>query len=291
MRLPPKRRALAVIVPVANVRRFFGNHRSPARSPSPRRMMFFQPPPTAAVAPSSRAPPAPLSRLRADFCSFCWTFSVVLVSYRKNFASVSSREPSRRRRSRATLEVPFSRGDWETWGGSPEATSPSPGTGARRRDVSGVAPLARPCPRRLGGLESPDGVSGGAGQRIAPRIVPYARIVSTKDDVGRRVGNGGRRRTLGVDAAVHYLRRAHDTTRSTPSEEEGVQRPAPRARDCFVANSALTIQSFFTFSERFGNRQNRPKRGVRPTNRYVCVAVSDLRLATPAWHSILTFRD
>lgn len=163
MRLPPKRRALAVIVPVANVRRFFGNHhRSPARSRSSPRRLFSQPPPTAAVAPSSRAPPAPLSRLRADFCSFCWTFSVVLVSYRKN-TEVSSREPSRRRRSRATLEVPFSRGDWETWGGSPEATSPSPGTGARRRDVSGVAPLARPCPRRLGGLESPDGVSGGGG--------------------------------------------------------------------------------------------------------------------------------
>ena len=128
------------------------------------------------------------------------------------------------------------------------------------------------------------GCRGGAGQRIAPRIVPvpYARIVSTKDDVGRRVGNGGRRRTLGVDAAVHYLRRAHDTTRSTPSEEEGVQRPAPRARDCFVANSALTMQSI-TFSERFGNRQHRPKRGVRPTSRYVCVAVSDF-----PWHADAT---
>ena len=131
--------------------------------------MFFQPPPTAAVAPSSRVllsrtSRALLSRLRADFCSSCWTFSVVSVSYR-NKTEVSSRDPSRRRRSRATLEVPFSRGDWETLGGSPEATSPSPGTspgtGARRRDVSGAAPLARPCPRRLGGLESPEWVSGG----------------------------------------------------------------------------------------------------------------------------------
>ena len=248
--------------------------------------MFFQPLPTAAeveIAPSSRAPPAPLSRLRADFCSFCWTFSVVSVSYRKN-TEVSSREPSRRRPPRATLEVPFSRGDWETWGGSPEATSPSPGTspgtGARRRDVSGAAPLARPCPRRLGGLESPEWVSGGGGSANRSEDCPV--LVSTKDDVGRRVGNGGRRRTLGVDAAVHYLRRAHDTTRSTPSEEEGVQRPAPRARDCFVANSALTMQSI-TFSERFGNRQNRPKRGVRPTSRYVCVAVSDF-----PWHADAT---
>ena len=133
--------------------------------------MFFQPPPTAAVAPSSRVllsrtSRALLSRLRADFCSSCWIFSVVLVSYR-NKTEVSSCDPSRRRRSRATLEVPFSRGDWETLGGSPEATSPSPGTspgtGARRRDVSGAAPLARPCPRRLGGLESPEWVSGGGG--------------------------------------------------------------------------------------------------------------------------------
>ena len=240
-----------MIVPVANVRRF-GNLRSFARSPLPRRMfwMFFQPPPTAAVAPSSRVllsrtSRALLSRLRADFCSSCWIFSVVLVSYR-NKTEVSSCDPSRRRRSRATLEVPFSRGDWETLGGSPEATSPSPGTspgkGARRRDVSGAAPLARPCPRRLGGLESPEWVSGGG--RVSESLRGLSRTRgSCRRNVGRRVGNGGRRRTLGVDAAAHDLRRAHDTTRSTPSEEEGVQGPAPRARECFVANSALTIQS------------------------------------------------
>ena len=86
--------------------------------------------------------------------------------------------------------------------------------------------------------------SGCRGGRVSESLRGLSRTRgSCRRNVGRRVGNGGRRRTLGVDAAAHDLRRAHDTTRSTPSEEEGVQGPAPRARDCFVANSALTIQS------------------------------------------------
>ena len=254
--------------------------------------MFFQPPPTAAVAPSSRVllsrtSRALLSRLRADFCSSCWIFSVVLVSYR-NKTEVSSCDPSRRRRSRATLEVPFSRGDGDfggVTGGDVPVPGTSPGTGARRRDVSGAAPLARPCPRRLGGLESPEWVSGG-GSAESLRGLSRTRG-SCRRIMGRRVGNGGRRRTLGVDAAAHDLRRAHDTTRSTPSEEEGVQGP-PRARG--LLRRELGTNNPINQSRSRNNqgwfRQELPKSAISPG---LIERLAPIFPRRPAWHSIFNF--
>ena len=217
--------------------------------------MFFQPPPTAAVAPSSRVllsrtSRALLSRLRADFCSSCWIFSVVLVSYR-NKTEVSSCDPSRRRRSRARPSRCLFRAGigrlWGVTGGDVPVPGDVPGDGgeAARRFGCSTAREAMPASARRAGVT---GV--GVGGRVSESLRGLSRTRgSCRRNVGRRVGNGGRSITLGVDAAAHDLRRAHDTTRSTPSEEEGVQGPAPRARDCFVANSALTINQSITFSE------------------------------------------
>ena len=193
---------------------------------------------------------APLERF---FRGFAQTFARLVGFFRSCWFRIGTRRRFLRATRRAgggrarPSRCLFRAGIGRLWGGH-RRRRPRPRGRPRGRGRGGATFRVQHRSRghaRVGsaGWSHRSGCRGGAGQRIAPRIVPYARIVSTKDDVGRRVGNGGRRRTLGVDAAAHDLRRAHDTTRSTPSEEEGVQGPAPRARECFVANSALTIQS------------------------------------------------
>ena len=205
--------------------------------------------------PSRLASPAPLSRLRADSSPPLFLFWVVSSSSRR-----PSWEPRRRAPPRSDLGVPSSVGDWETWGGSPEATSPSPGTPgiwARRRGVSGAEPLARPNLCRLERLESKRTGVWGGGQRIAPRTMnrPVPRIASTNENARRRVGNGGPRRTLGVAGAVRHLRRAHGTTRSTPSEEEG-GRSSPRARGSARRGTRhLETITFSAFRKRLGGSE------------------------------------
>jgi hypothetical protein len=150
--------------------------------------------------------------------------------------------------------VPSSVGDWETWGGSPEATSPSlgtPGRGARRRGVSGAEPLARPGPRRLERLESPD---GGAGGRSANRAEDdeSARPADCVDE--RECGTASREQRSETYPA-RRRRRAPPPSSAWYDEVDALGRRgrpvlAPRARECAPRNSALGNNHVFGFSEK-----------------------------------------
>ena len=191
---------------------------------------------------------APLERF---FRGFAQTFARLVGFFRSCWFRIGTRRRflratrraggGRARPSRCLFRAGIGR-LWGVTGGDVPVPGDVPGDGgeAARRFGCSTAREAMPASARRAGVTGV-GVGGG---RVSESLRGLSRTRgSCRRNVGRRVGNGGRRRTLGVDAAAHDLRRAHDTTRSTPSEEEGVQGPAPRARECFVANSALTIQS------------------------------------------------